>query len=84
MKVGDYVTIQAIKDQSECRWVVLTDLEYKDYGGFDDIDGGIIRCIADTKREAGKVNIKLNSDENPSILISGTIETLSVGGIFVK
>jgi len=35
MKIGDYVTIQAIKDQSVARWVVLSDFEYRDYGGIE-------------------------------------------------
>ena len=84
MKIGDYVTIQAIKDQSECRWVVLSNLVFEDYGGYEGLEGGIIRCIANTKREAGDFNVELNSDTNPSILICGAIEPLSVGGVFVE
>ena len=38
MKIGDYVTIQEIADQSEYRWVVLSDFEYHDYGGYEDIE----------------------------------------------
>jgi len=52
MKIGDYVTIQEIKNQSVARWVVLTDLVEGKYGGSV---GGVIKFIADTKSEAGDV-----------------------------
>ena len=84
MKVGDYVTVQAIKDQSVARWVVISDLKYNDYGDYTGIDGDIIRCIADTKREAGKVSTPLHLSGEDVILIRGAIEPLSVGGVFAK
>ena len=84
MKIGGYVTVQEIVDQSEYRWVVLSDFEYRDYGGFEDIEGGIIRCIADTKREASKVSVKLHLGGTETLLMSGAIEPLSVGGVFVE
>jgi len=84
MKIGDYVTIQAIKDQSEARWVVLSDFEYRDYGGFDDIEGGVIRYISDTKREAGHSSDKLHLGGIETLIIRGAIEPLSVGGVFVE
>lgn len=84
MKIGDYVTVQEIADQSECRWVVLSNFEYRDYGGYEDIDGGIIRYIADTKREASKISVKLHLEGTDTLLMSGAIEPLSVGGVFVE
>ena len=84
MKIGDYVTIQEIADQSEYRWVVISDFEYCDYGGYEDIVGGIIRCIADTKREASSVSVKLHLGGTDTLLMSGAIESLSVGGVFVE
>ena len=84
MKIGEYVTIQEIKDQSDARWVVLTDFDYQDYGGFDDIEGGIIRCIANTKREAGDASTDLHLNGIDTLIIRGAIEQLSVGGVFVE
>ncbi|MCL1877449.1 MAG: hypothetical protein FWF80_01185 [Defluviitaleaceae bacterium] len=84
MKIGDYVTVQEIKDQSEARWVVLSDFEYRDYGDYEGIDGGIIRCIADTKREASKVSVKLHLSGTDTLLMSGAIEPLCLGGVFVE
>jgi hypothetical protein len=84
MKIGEYITIQEIANQSEYRWIVLSDFEYCDYGGYEDIEGGIIRCIADTQREASKVSVKLHLDGTNTLLMSGAIEPLSVGGVFVK
>ncbi|MCL1845017.1 MAG: hypothetical protein FWF77_03850 [Defluviitaleaceae bacterium] len=81
MKVGDYVTIQEIKDQSEARWVVLTDLDYRDFGDYEDVEGGIIRHIDDSNGKAWDAWSKFNSEENPSLLIRGAIESLSVGGV---
>jgi hypothetical protein len=84
MKVGDYVTIQAIKDQSECRWVVLSDMVYMDYGGYEGTEGGTIRFIADTRREAGQVSVDMELSGISTLLIRGAIEPLSVGGVFVE
>jgi len=84
MKIGDYVTVQAIKDQSECRWVVLSDLVYHDFGDYEGIDGGIIRCIAKTKREASKVSVPLHFSGADTLLIRGAIEPLSIGGVFAE
>ena len=81
MKIGDYVTVQEIKDQSECRWVVLTNLVYNDYGDYEGVDGGIIKCIESSNEKAWDVWAELNSEENPSLLICGAIEPLSVGGV---
>jgi len=84
MKIGEYITVQEIMDQSECRWVVLSDLTFVDYGDYEGEEGGIIRCIADTKREAGKIDIALNRDGVDTLLVCGAIEPLSVGGVFVE
>ncbi|MCL2204693.1 MAG: hypothetical protein FWB88_12225 [Defluviitaleaceae bacterium] len=86
MKIGEYVTVQEVINQSECRWVVISDLQYCDYGGYEDIEGGIIRCIARTKREAGKKAADLELGGIPTLLINGTWETgrVHVGGLFVE
>jgi len=81
MKIGDYVTVQEIMDQSTCRWVVLTDFVF---GELDDIEGGIIRCIEHTKTQAGKIAAKLNLSGTPALIVSGTWETLCVGGVLVE
>ena len=81
MKIGDFVTVQSIKDQSACRWVVLTDLAYHDYGDYEGIEGGIIRHIDETNDKAWDAWAEYNSEENPSLLIRGAIEPLSVGGV---
>ena len=83
MKVGDYVTIQAIKDQSECRWVVLSDVVVKDYGYAVGHDGGVIRFIGDNE-EAGDAAAELENNGTPTLIIRGAIEPLSVGGVFVE
>jgi len=84
MKIGDFVTIQEIANQSEYRWVVLSDFEYQDFGGYEDVKGGIIRCIANTKREASEISVKLHLNGTDTLLMSGAIEPLSVGGVFVE
>ena len=81
MKIGDYVTVDEVMNQSECRWVVLVDLTFDNEG---DIEGGTISFIADTKVEAGKVAAKLNTSGTEAFLMSGTWETLCVGGVFVE
>jgi len=85
MKIGDYVTVQEIMDQSICRWVVLTDFKYHDFGDYEDIEGGIIRCIADTKREAAKVSVPLHLSGTDTLLVSGTWgDPLVLDGVFVE
>jgi hypothetical protein len=81
MKIGDYVTVQDIANQSLDRWVVLVDLLFTDDGN---IDGGTIKYIGKTKAEAGSMTAKLNLKGIPALLVCGDIEPLSVGGIFVK
>jgi hypothetical protein len=83
MKVGDYVTIQAIKDQSVARWVVLTDVVVKDYGYCVGHEGGIIRFIGDNE-EAGDAAAALENSGTRTLIIRGAIEPLSVGGVFVE
>ena len=81
MKIGDYVTTQEIADQSVCRWVVLIDLDFNDNGA---PKGGIIKCIANTKNEAGQVWADLNLQGFTTLLTCGALEPLSVGGVFVE
>ena len=81
MKIGEYVTVQAIKDQCVARWVVLTDLKYTDYGDYEGVDGGIARCIANTKAEAGEFWADLNLSGVETLLVSGASESLCVGGV---
>jgi hypothetical protein len=81
MKVGDYVTVQEIMNQSEARWVVLTDIEPTPRHG---VKGGIVRCVAYTKREAGKVTAELAQAGVDTYLVSGSWEELVVGGVFVE
>jgi hypothetical protein len=84
MKIGDYVTTQEIASQSECRWVVLTNLVYRDYGGYEGTEGGTIAFIGHTKAEAGEIDIELNSNGVDTLLVCGAFEPLCVGGIFVE
>jgi len=80
MKIGEYITVQAIIDQSVYRWVVLSDLELTERHG---VKGGIICCIAQTKAEAGKVAVALERDGADTYLVSGAWESLVVGGSLV-
>jgi hypothetical protein len=81
MKIGDYITVQAIINQSEVRWVVLSDLEE---GNYDSVEGGIIRCISSTKREAGDMAIELERNGIDTYLVSGAYEGLVLDGVFVE
>ena len=81
MNIGDYVTIDEIKNQDVCRWIVLTDLEDDIYGG---VEGGTIRHISNTKREAGDIAAEFNLSGVEAFLTCGAFETLSVGGVFVE
>ena len=82
MKIGDYVTTQEIADQSTYRWVVLSDLDFTESGR---PSGGIIRCIADTKKEAGQFWAEINlKGDTTSLLTCGALEPLSVGGVLVE
>jgi len=81
MKIGDYVTTQEIADQSVCRWVVLSDFVYGEYGG---LVGGTIRYIADTKTEAGNRELEFCADGVETVLVCGALEPLSVGSVFVE
>jgi hypothetical protein len=84
MKIGDYVTVQEIMNQSESRWVVISDFIFHDYGDYEGLKGGTVRAVAHTKREAGKKATELEHDGIPTLLISGTWEHLHVGGVFVE
>jgi len=81
MKIGDYITVQEIADQSAYRWIVLVDLIEGMYSG---VKGGTIKYIADTKREAGNVAAELNLGGTEAYLVCGALEPLSVGGLFVE
>jgi hypothetical protein len=80
MKIGDYVTIQAIKDQSVARWVVLTDLIVGEYGG---TTGGVIRFIGNNE-EAGNLTAELSLGGTRALLVCGALEPLCVGSVFVE
>jgi hypothetical protein len=82
MKIGEYITIDEIKNQSICRWVVLVDLDFSaQFGG---LEGGIVKFIEDTKTEAGNKAAELNLNGTDATIICGALEDLSVGGVFVK
>jgi len=81
MKIGDYVTDDEVMNQGVCRWVVLTDLKFDDNG---ELEGGIIKHIANTKKEAGDKAAELNLSGVTAVLTSGALENLSVGGVFVE
>ena len=81
MNIGDYVTVQEVADQSINRWVVLVDLCTTDDG---DIEGGIIRYIEDTKVAAGEKTAQLYAEGTTALLVCGTIEPLSLGGVLVN
>ena len=81
MNIGDYVTIDEIKSQDVYRWIVLTNLEEDIYGG---VEGGVIKFIANTKREAGSFAANLNLSGTEVFLTCGALEPLSVGGVFVE
>ena len=83
MKIGDYVTIQEIKNQSVARWVVLSDLDFDTNG---DVEGGFIRYISNTKGGAGDVAYELDRDDTENLLVCGTLHEyeLCVGGVFVE
>jgi len=80
MKIGDYVTTLDIASQSCLRWVVLTQLNIDDEG---DIEGGIISFVADTRVEAAERSVALDLSGETTLLVSGAIEPLSVGGVLV-
>ena len=84
MKIGDYVTLDEIGNQSECRWVVLTNLKFVDYGDYEGVEGGIINYIADTKSEAGDVWCELEDDGGETLLVCGAFEELCIGGVIVE
>lgn len=83
MKIGDYVTVDEIMNQGTCRWVVLADLDFSSpFGG---VKGGIIKCIADTKKEASEEEAKLCLGDVDTYLVSGTWEdSLVIGGVFAE
>jgi hypothetical protein len=84
VKIGDYVTVQEIASQCEARWVVLTNWKYRNYDGYEDVEGGIVRYIANTKREAGKAALELEHDGTDAFIVCGALEPLCVGGVFVE
>jgi len=84
MKIGEYITVQKIKDQSEYRWVVLTDLDFRQLDGYESLEGGIVRYFADTKREAGDAICEIEEDGTEAILLCGTLEDLCIGGVIVE
>ena len=75
------LTIDEVKNQSICRWVLLTDLVDDIYGG---VEGGIITFIEDTKTKAGEKESELCSNGVETFLTCGALEPLSVGGVFVE
>jgi len=77
MKIGDYATVQEIKNQSTARWVVLTDLIEGKYGGSE---GGIIRFIGNNE-EAGDIAAEFSLSGTHALLVCGALEQLCVGGI---
>jgi hypothetical protein len=80
MKIGDYVTIQEIMNQSEARWVVLVDLAESEYGGSE---GGVIRFIGNNE-EAGDITAELALNGTDALLVCGALEPLCVGGVFIE
>jgi len=80
MKIGDYVTVQQIADQSVAKWVVLTDLTPGIYNG---VKGGIIRFIGNNE-EAGDAICEIEADGTRALLVCGALEPLCVGSVFVE
>jgi len=83
VKIGEYVKIQTIKDQSTARWVVLSDLLFDENG---DADGGIVRCIESTKSKAGDIAYDLDKNGTENLLVCGALKEyeLCVGGVLVE
>ena len=81
MKIGDYITVEEIKNQSIYRWLVLVDLKEGIYGG---VEGGTIRYVEDTKTKAGNKAAELNLKGIDAYLTCGALEPLSIGGVFVE
>jgi len=81
MKIGDYVTVDEIKQQSVCRWVVLSDIKEDAYGG---VKGGIIRVIANSKKESWEKEVESGLADADTILICGSGQGLIVGGVLVE
>ncbi|MCL1883532.1 MAG: hypothetical protein FWF81_07260 [Defluviitaleaceae bacterium] len=84
MQIGDYVTIQEIKNQNVARWVVLTDLKFVNYGDYEGVNGGVVHYIAETKSEAGDVWCELPEDDGETLLVCGALDELCVGGMIVE
>ena len=83
MKIGEYVLIQEIKNQSKARWVVLSNLTFTANGS---PEGGAICYIADTKGAAGDFAYDLDCDGTENLLVCGTLDEyeLCVGGVIVE
>ena len=82
MKIGDYVTIDEVKQQSIYRWIVLVDLDFS--APYDGLTGGVIKYIEDSKSKAGIKKAALGEAGVDAILICGASDELSVGGVFVE
>ena len=80
MKIGDVVTIDDIKDQSDFRWVVLTNLIFDEDG---DIDGGTVECLESSKVRAGNRAIELDHQGIETYLVAGAVEGICIGEVFV-
>ena len=80
MKIGEYATIDEIKQQSVHRWVVLGNLIESEYG----VKGGTIMYIAETQTDAEDMAINLEQNGQITLPVCGALEALSLGGVIVE
>jgi hypothetical protein len=82
MKIGDYVTVEDIMNQSACKWVVLVDLVTDDDEAA--VLGGTVKIIEDTKTAASRKAKPLYDADIDTLLVPGALgPSVIVGGVFV-
>jgi len=80
MKIGEKISIIAIKNQDNYKWVVLSPLTVNETG---EIEGGVVYYYTQSRADAGKKASKRRRENERALIVEGAISSVSVGEVFV-
>jgi len=81
MKVGDYVFIEAVINQTEHKWVVLSPLVLDEEG---DVTGGYIIALERLVSAADKKAYAARKKGERALVVQGLTPGVIAGGVFVS
>jgi hypothetical protein len=80
VKIGDYVQMEAVMNQTDHKWVVLSPLTIDEYG---DVSGGCVFALEHLVSVADKKASAARKNGERALVVQGLTPGVIVGGVFV-